>query len=228
MYWMLGILWFGLKSVAFLALLFFVIGVARLFWAKNYTYHSSITDPTVLRKGDILLTGKQSIQDSWYIQMGNVLTRKLKHRFWTHAAFYAGEGKLWEAQPEGVREADIDFYLKNGYYIRAFRHRYIQEAAILDRLVAWCASKQRDGYDFRGVIFYACSTLIPLGFNFIFDTTWLARLANVQDKYFCSELIVEAFEENGYPVSPFDAWRVKPLDFISNPVLIEVNPSAQL
>ena len=227
MHWILVILIWGLKSLAFLFISLFVTGLVRLLWSRKYTYDLSIKDPTVLRKGDIILTGKQNIQDSWYIQMGNAMTRKLKHRFWTHAAFYAGGGKLWEAQPEGVREADIDFYLKNGYYIRAFRHRYIQETVVLDKLVAWCASKQRDGYDFRGAIFYACSTLIPLGFNFIFDT-WLARLANVQDKYFCSELIVEAFEENGYPVSPFDAWRVKPSDFISNPVLEEVSPSTQL
>ncbi|MBI3997256.1 MAG: hypothetical protein HY352_06330 [Candidatus Omnitrophica bacterium] len=215
----------GLKSLLFLFVSLFLTGLVRLWWARKYTYDLSIKDPAVLRKGDMVLTGKQSIRDSWYIQVGNVLTRKLKHRFWTHAALYAGEGKLWEAQPEGVREANIAFYLENGYYVRAFRHRYIQEVKVLDDLVTWCASKQRDGYDVRGAIFYACSTLVPLGFNFIFDTSWLAKLANVQDKYFCSELIVEAFEENGYPISPFDAWRVKPSDFISNPVLAEVSPS---
>ncbi len=222
MSWLLGSCWFALKSVVFLVGLLLGVGGIRLFWARHYTYDASITDPALLRKGDILLTGKQSIWDSWYIQLGNVLTRKLKHRFWTHAALYQGDGKLWEAEPAGIREGSIDFYLKNGYYIRAFRHRYLHDPVVLDQLLAWCASKQGDGYDLLGTIFYALSTLVPMGFNFIFDSVWFPKLMHVQGKYFCSELVVDAFDEVKYSISPFDGWRVKPTDFISNPVLEEV------
>jgi hypothetical protein len=46
-----------------------------------------------LKKGDILLVGQKNIYrsiGSAPIQLSNVLTRKLKHRVWTHAAIFAG------------------------------------------------------------------------------------------------------------------------------------------
>ena len=123
----LKLIWIILHTLLTLILLLFLMGIIRLFCGCREQYMNPIQDPSVLRKGDILLTGKQSVLYSWYIQFANVLTRKIKHRFWTHAAIYAGEGKVWEAQPVGILERDLNDYLKNGYYVRALRHRYISD-----------------------------------------------------------------------------------------------------
>lgn len=202
----------------------FAVGCIRLLCASWKQYENSIKDISVLKKGDIILTGKQTILDSWYIQLSNVLTRKLKHRFWTHAAIYQGNGKVWEAQPEGIIEKDMKVYIDGGYLIRAFRHKNIQENEIFDRVIQFCAEKKGYHYGIVGLIFYVFSTLIPVSFNWIFDNRYVDRLCNLDNAYFCSELIVDAYCSVGQPISPYDGWRVKPSDFISNPVLEAVIP----
>ncbi|MBI3996424.1 MAG: hypothetical protein HY352_02070 [Candidatus Omnitrophica bacterium] len=217
--------WVFLVPVSFVVvtLVAAILGAIRLLWCQKARYEGTL-DVRRLRKGDIILTGKQPVSHSYQIQLANILTRKPKHRFWTHAAIYQGDGLLWEAQakPNGVRQWRLDDYIQKGYYLRAFRHKYLKDEAVLDRLVAWCASQVGDGYDMRGVIFYALSIVTPVGLNFIFDNSAISKLCQVQDNFFCSELVVEAFNEVGHPISPFDAWRVKPTDFIGNPVLEEV------
>ncbi len=200
-----------------------VIGILRLFiWGPSQRYSESITNLALLQKGDILLMGKQSVAHSWYIQISNVLTRKLKHRFWTHAALYQGTGKVWEAQPEGVIEKDIQEYFHGGFYIRAFRHRYIQEERVLDQVIRFCEDKKGYKYGMAGTIFFTLSSFVPVSFNWIFDNSWLDQWLSLDQAYFCSELVVDAFCAAGFPVSPYDGWRVKPTDFISNPALLPV------
>ena len=218
----LKLIWLILQSLLTLVLLLFLLGLVRLLLGLQVNYPSPIQDPAVLRRGDILLTGKQSVFNSWYIQFANVLTRKVQHRFWTHAAIYTGEGKVWEAQPAGIAYRDLSDYIKAGYYVRAFRHRYISDGEAFNKVIQFCASKKGVGYDLKGAIFYGASILIPVGFNFIFDNPAIDKLFHVENTYFCSELVVDAFLDAGYPISPFDGWRVKPTDFISNPVLSEV------
>ena len=211
--------------VSFLVLLAtaFVFGLVRLFiFGPTHKYLDSIKADSVLKRGDIILTGKQSVAYSCYIQLSNVLTRKLKHRFWTHAAIYQGNGKVWEAQPAGVIERNLDDYLKSGFLVCAFRHKYIEGSNALDQVIEFCADKKGYCYGMAGAIFYALSTFVPVSFNWIFDNTWIDRWLDLDKAYFCSELIVDAFEAAGYPISPYDGWRVKPTDFISNPLLMTV------
>ena len=217
------LIWLVLQASLTLVVLLLLLGLARLISGWRTEYPNPIQDLAALQKGDILLTGKQSVLFSWYIQFANVLTRKVKHRFWTHAAIYAGEGKVWEAQPAGIMERDLNDYIKTGYYVRAFRHRYISDGETFDKVIQFCASKKGGCYDLQGAIFYGISILIPVGFNFLFDNPAIDKLFHVEHAYFCSELVVDAFSEVGYPISPYDGWRVKPTDFISNPVLCEVS-----
>ena len=60
---------------------------------------------------------------------------------------------------------------------------------------------------------------MPISFNFLFTNSLIDKICHMDRAYFCSELIVDAFDEIGYPISPYDGWRVKPTDFISNPFL---------
>ncbi|MDP3791721.1 MAG: hypothetical protein Q8R38_06735 [Candidatus Omnitrophota bacterium] len=211
---------FTILAAAWLVILLIITGLIRLFifgWSAKP--ENVISDISVLKKGDIILTGKASLADSWYIQLSNALTRKLKHRFWTHAAIYRGNGMLWEAQPEGIIEKDINIYLKNGYLIRAFRHKYIQDNDVIDKVLKFCEEQKGFKYGWGGLIFYVVSTFVPISFNFIFENKIVDEWCHMDKAYFCSELIVDAFDEAGHPVSPYDGWRVKPSDFISNPVL---------
>ena len=223
MFFILWIFWKIIASFLVLLLAAFLIGVIRLFvFGPRVPFADPIKDISALKKGDILLTGKKSVTHSWYIQVSNVLTRKLKHRFWTHAALYQGNGKVWEAQPQGVIEKEVADYLKNHFLVCAFRHRYLSDEKILDQAIAFCAGKKGYRYGLIGAIFFAFSSFMPISFNWIFDNPWFDRWFHLDNAYFCSELIVDAFEEIGYPISPYDGWRVKPTDFISNPLLTPV------
>jgi hypothetical protein len=197
-----------------------LVGVVRLCLGRRHRFGASLEDLSALRKGDILLVGKQSIAYDWYLQIPNVLTRRLKHRFWVHAAIYDGEGHVWEAVRSGVVRREIGVY--RDHLIRAFRHRYLQETAKLDSVVAYCERQRDFGYGFGGMAFFVCSVLVPVSFNWLFDNPWLDRRLRLDRAYFCSELVVDAYASIGHRISPYDGWRVKPSDFIGNPMLQEV------
>ena len=220
---MVTLILFTIKAIAWIILLLVIIGLTRLFaFGWRAKPEDVISDISILKKGDIILTGKMSLIDSWYIQLSNTLTRKIKHRFWTHAAIYRGSGLLWEAQPEGIIEKDINEYLKNGYMIRVLRHKYIQDEAIIDKVLKFCEDQKGYKYGWLGLGFYVLSSFAPVSFNFIFDNVIFDKWCHLDKAYFCSELIVDAFDEAGCPISPYDGWRVKPTDFISNPLLESV------
>lgn len=220
----LSLMLFSVKAIGWFFLLALLLAAVRLFiFGLRKRYAESIVDISVLKKGDIILTGKQSTRYSWYIQLSNVMTRKIKHRFWTHAAIYRGNDLLWEAMPKGIIENKVSNYIKNGFIIRAFRHKYITDETILGNVLKFCEKQEGCSYDFGGLFFYVCSTLTPISFNYLFDNWLVNRFFKLDKAYFCSELVADAFNAAGYPVSPYDGWRVKPSDFISNPLLDPVN-----
>ena len=210
----------GILLYLVLFLIPFIGGALWLFiFSQKIKYKDSITDISLLKKGDIILTGKQTTKYSWPIQVSNIITRKPKHRFWTHAALYAGNGKLWEAQMQGIREYDINEYIKNGFIIRAFRHKYLNDETVFSDAIKFCYDRKGWEYGKRGLVFYIFSTFIPMCFNFIFANKHIDALCDLDKAFFCSELIVEAFEDSGHPLFCYDGWRIKPTDFISNPLL---------
>ncbi len=228
-----NIIVFALKCLVFVAILtsplflwIVVFGLFRLFvLGRRQVYNKPIPDMSLLKKGDIILTGSNSVNHSWYIQASNALTRKLKHRFWTHAAIYAGDGHVWEALPgkdKGVVLNAYADYAAKGQLVRVLRHKYVQDASLGDQVVQFCQNHKGSVYGGPGIIFYALSTLIPISFNWLFDDCIMDRLCGLDEAYFCSELVVDAYASTGNSVSPFDGWRVKPSDFISNPLLDNV------
>ncbi len=216
-----GVVWFFIKAVVFLGLITIFYGCIRLICGFFYKYDKPLKDTSSLKKGDIILTGKQSIFSSWYIQISNVLTGRLEHRFWTHAAIYKGNGKVWEAQREGIIETDISKYTQGGFMMRAFRHRYLSDEAAIDSVLNFCDEANKEGYEYGtfGAGFYALSTFVPITCNFLFDNKFVNKKCSMDNAYFCSELIVDAFGKADFPISPYKGWRVKPADFITNPFL---------
>ena len=220
--WFLLVIVFFLGISFSLVMLMVLMGCCILIVHKKESYPETLTGISCLKPGDIILTGQRSIDSSWHIQLANVLTRNPRHRFWTHAAIYIGGGRLIEAQQQGIIERDISVYFQEGVYLRALRHKYLQDPGIVDELVRFCVNKKGANYDMWGAAFYALSIMIPMGFDFMFDDESIDEAFHLENAYFCSELVVDAFASVHYPVSACDGWRVKPLDFVGSPVLEDV------
>lgn len=191
-------------------------------YAKSLKVPATLTSLDGLQKGDIILTGKTSTSHSWPIQLSNVLTGRVENRYWTHAALYRGDGKVWEAQPEGILERSLEDYWTNGYLVTALRHRYVAEESVFDKALEFCAKQQHASYGGLGLIFYTFSTFVPVGMHFLFNNPKVDELCRVDKAYFCSELVADAFTAAGAPLSGYDGWRIKPVDFLTNPLLVPV------
>jgi len=177
-------------------------------------------DTSKLRKGDIVLTEKNKGLAAWCIKISNILTNGFNLRHWTHAALHIGDGRLIEAQPHGIVYNSIENYVEKNYLLAVYRNKYIKDDdAALERIVNFCeeAKKENYAYGWVGLVFYVFSSFLPISFNFIFDNKYVDKWCNLDNAYFCSELIADAYKEAGYRISAYDGWRIKPSDFIKNP-----------
>lgn len=197
----------------------------REHYRKKKPYRSQL-DFEKLRLGDIILTGIDDWESAVPIKAYNVLTAGEAFRTWTHAAIYSGDGKIIEAQPggRGVIETPLNDFLDTGKEILVLRHQYLfpEEAS---QAVDFCREIQKGhaGYDMWGVSFYALSSLEPSVLNGFLGSDYAERVFNVKQSYFCSELVAKSYETIGHRLFAQRAWRVKPLDFLFNPLLKEVD-----
>lgn len=179
-----------------------------------------------LRIGDVILTGSESWSSSMPIQASNILSASEDERYWCHSTIYAGDGKIVEALPEGqgVIVSDLSTYFDGGKRLRVLRHRFLGETE-LTRVVDFCREKAREGYPYDnwGVSFYALAALIPPMMSGWLEHPFAERFFNVEDSYFCSELIADAFLKCGHDVFGRRPWRVKPLDFAHTPLFEEID-----
>ncbi|MEQ1843134.1 MAG: hypothetical protein ABL994_22250, partial [Verrucomicrobiales bacterium] len=187
------------------------------------TYNCSM-DLDKLKPGDVILTGVDSWNIAVPIQASNILSNSEEDRHWCHAAIYAGNGTLIEAQSDGrgVTETDIaEYFFPRGQMMRVFRHRYIPEADLL-KAVQFCRDQKGCAYDTWGVSFYGLAALIPPMLSGWLEKPFAERFFNVNDAYFCSELVADGFKHAGHDIFKRRSWRVKPLDFAYTPVFDEI------
>ena len=187
-------------------------------------YEQKKIDVSLLRKGDVILTGTNKNLSSFYIKISNLLTIGMDSKFWTHAALHMGDGKLIEAQPKGICFNSIDAYLKNGALVKVYRHKYISDDRALDRLIDFCLEQKKKDckYGVGGLLFYVLASFLPLNMAFIFDNDKVDKFCNLDNAYFCSELVAEAYEKAGHKIDSYDAWRIKPSYFMENPFFVEI------
>jgi hypothetical protein len=190
-----------------------------------------------LRVGDVILTGVNEWGVAAPIQASNILSssKKEEDRYWCHTAIYKGNGEIIEAVTEphegsdevGVIVTKLESLFRKGNRLRVLRHRYLDEAS-LQRVVDYCQGKAagKCSYDYWGVSFYALTSLMPPMLSGWLESEFAARVFNVEDAYFCSELIAEAFTANGHDIFGRHPWRVKPLDFAYTPLFREI-PAAE-
>ena len=116
-------------------------------------------------------------------------------------------------------------YFEEGFYLMVLRPKYADQKT-LEKVVDFCRKRDGDGcgYDTWGVSFYSLCALVPPMLSGWLEEEIANRIFNVDNAYFCSELLADAFRY-GANQEIFDrsSWRVKPLDFRLNPLFEEVD-----
>jgi len=114
-------------------------------------------------------------------------------------------------------------YFEEGYFLMVLRHKQITDPKKLQEVVEFCRKKSGLGYDTWGVSFYSLCALVPPMLSGWLEDTMAEKIFNVGDAYFCSELVADAFMSVGEKSFDRSPWRVKPLDFRTNPLFREVD-----
>jgi len=205
-------------------LILLAVGAFLRLMVSRRKYEQKEIDTGRLRKGDVILTGSNKNISSFQIKISNILTNGIDSKYWTHAALHIGGGKLIEAEPKGIVYNSVGKYLKKGEVVKVYRNRYIGDEGIFDKVIDFCEEAKKEDYKYGwiGLIFYVLATFLPVSANFIFDNKLIDKWCNLDEAYFCSELIADAYKEAGHKITPFDSWRIKPSDFIKSPFFEEI------
>jgi tetratricopeptide (TPR) repeat protein/uncharacterized protein YycO len=182
----------------------------------------------LLQPGDVIVVGHQwpfaPLSNNGVTQMANAMTEDITHRYWTHAALYSGNGWIWEATRKGVQPARLKDYLNvPGVFVRVrrnkeFRAKPDRREDVIDR----CRKQKGACYDFWAPIYNGIVNLYPASFATILVPRWIDRYFCENKKFACAELVVHSFADAGMGVPQKKAWRVKPADFITSDLYVDV------
>lgn len=172
--------------------------------------------PSSLLPGDILLSSAGTVQ-SVGIQLATFAPV-------SHALVYLGDGVIAEAVGEGVRVRGVDAMLDDEQMVVAFRDPGLtpEQAA---RLRAWSQAQVGVRYNYVGVLLSApfqfdrrlCELpLVPDPVRDAcvrgFATVQLGASSN--DRFFCSQFVLEAYRQAGAPLTEADPRWVSPADLL--------------
>ena len=171
---------------------------------------------SALEPGDILLSSVATLQ-SVGIQLATFAPV-------SHALVYLGDGVVAEAVGEGVRLRTVDAVLDSERMVVAFRDPRLTAAqAVLLR--EWSLSQVGTRYNTVGVLLTAPFVLnrrvceLPLVPGPVrdacvrgFATIQLGASSN--DRFFCSQFVLEAYRKAGAPLSDADPRWVSPADLL--------------
>lgn len=172
--------------------------------------------PADLRAGDIILSNTNGL-----VSMG---IRALTVAPVSHASLYLGDDQVAEAVGAGVRIRSTADFMADESTIVAFRHPGLQaEHAEAMRRFA----RQHDGkrYNTFGIVLQAPFTLqrqyceLPLIPGLVRDFC-IRGLAAVQlgaarnDRFFCSQFVLEAYQQARLPLTSADPLLVSPADLL--------------
>lgn len=206
------------------------LGKAIAFQRKSLTPTDSgrLALPEDLQPGDILLSAAPGVT--------SLGIRLLTTSPVSHAALYVGEGEVAEALGGGVRLRRIDAVLAEESVVAAFRNPALPEDGALS-VSRFARDKVGKPYDYVGVMMHAPFALqrrvceLP-GVPTLLRETCLSTFATLQlihggdDRFFCSQFVVEAYRAAGFPitsarphwVSPEDIMHMRAGDVSSLPV----------
>lgn len=166
--------------------------------------------------GDILLSASPGIASAGI--------RLLTTSPVSHAALYVGNGEIAEALGGGVRLRRIEAMLAEESVIAAFRHPSLDDDGAL-RVARFARDAVGKDYDYAGVMLHAPFALqrrvceIP-GVPTVLRETCLSSLATLQlvrgsdDRFFCSQLVLESYRAVGLPITRAPPHWVSPEDIL--------------
>ncbi len=171
---------------------------------------------STLEPGDILLSSVGTLQ-SMGIQLATFAPV-------SHALVYPGDGVVAEAVGEGVRMRSVDAVLASEQMVVAFRDPRLTPAQAR-RLREWSLSQVGTKYNTVGVVLSAPFVIdrrvceLPLVPGPVRDACVrgfaLVQLgASSNDRFFCSQFVLEAYAQAGAPLSDADPRWVSPADLL--------------
>ena len=169
-----------------------------------------------LLPGDILLTSVATV-NSFGIRLGTFSPV-------SHAVLYLGDGQVAEAVGTGVRARSLDDLVAEEQMVVAFRVPGI-DAEHIERLREWALSQVGVRYNTVGVVLDAPFVLnrrvceLPLIPSAVsrFCVTGMAMVqlgASRDDRFFCSQFVLEAYNQAGLPITTADPRWVSPADLL--------------
>jgi cell wall-associated NlpC family hydrolase len=172
--------------------------------------------PTVLRAGDLLLSSANSLT--------SVGIRVLSVTPVSHAALYLGDGQVVEAVGSGVRLRPVADFVAEEATIVAFRHPAMSDAQA-QSLRQFSLAQVGKKYNSMGIVLQAPFTLqrqtceLPVVPGLVRDFC-IRGLAAVQlgaarnDRFFCSQLVLQAYQQAQLPLTTADPLLVTPADLL--------------
>lgn len=175
-----------------------------------------LADEEDLKRGDILLSATNGINS-------------VGIRLWTmapvsHAALYIGDGQVAEAVGSGVRLRSLAQMLDEEAVVVAFRHPGLSDAQG-EKLRDFALDNVGERYNHFGILLQTPFTMerricelpvVPGAVrDFCIRGIALVQLGAVRnDKFFCSQFVLEAYKQAGLPITPADPRLISPADIL--------------
>lgn len=175
-----------------------------------------LIEADALQPGDILLSATNGITSAGIRLMTLAPV--------SHAALYIGEGQVVEAVGQGVRKRSIGEVIHEEAVVVAFRHPRVQ-AAHHEKLRSYALEKVGRPYDHIGIVLQAPFSIerrlceLPL-IPDVIRNACLQGMAAVQlgaynnDRFFCSQLVLESYRHAGLPITDAHPRWVSPADIL--------------
>lgn len=172
--------------------------------------------PADLRAGDIILSNTDAL-----VSMG---IRALTVSPVSHASLYLGNDRMAEAVGAGIRTRSTADFMADESTIVAFRHPGL-EARHADAMRQFAAQHDGKKYNTLGIVLQAPFTLqrqyceLPLIPGLVRDFC-IRGLAAIQlgaarnDRFFCSQFVLEAYQQARLPLTTADPLLVSPADLL--------------
>lgn len=172
--------------------------------------------PSALAAGDILLSSVGTLQ-SLGIQLVTFAPV-------SHALLYLGEGRVAEAVGEGVGVRSIEQVLDSETMVVAFRDPQLTPVQA-DAVRRWALAQVGTRYNTLGVVLSApfvvnrrlCEVPLvpgPLRDACVRGFATVQLGASSDDRFFCSQFVLEAYRQAGAPLSDVDPRWVSPADLL--------------
>ena len=170
-----------------------------------------------MQPGDILLSSADSLT--------SVGIRVLSVSSVSHASIYLGNGQVAEAVTSGIQVRNVEDFIAGEATIVAFRHPAIAPSH-MPPMRSFVDKHVGQKYNFMGIVLQAPFTLerrvceLPLvpGLVRDFCVRGIAAIQlglGSQDKFFCSQFVLQAFNQAGLPLTDADPRLFAPTDLLN-------------